>query len=152
MLLIPYLNTQNMMNYGFIKVASAIPSVTVADCTSNIKEIKRLIDQAAIEEAAVVCFPELCITAYTCNDLFTQQTLLNASKSALQWLLNNNNTSTIAILGMPLEIHSMLFNVAVVIQGNRILGIVPKTYLPNYKEFYEQRWFASASCLSNSSF
>ena len=138
-----------MKNYGFIKVASAIPSVTVADCTSNIKEIKRLIDQAAVEEAAIVCFPELSITAYTCNDLFSQQTLLDASKTALQWLLQNNDTSIIAILGMPLEIHSMLFNVAVVIQANRIVGIVPKTYLPNYKEFYEQRWFASANCLKD---
>ncbi|MBQ3628995.1 MAG: hypothetical protein II947_08230, partial [Bacteroidaceae bacterium] len=63
------------MQYGFIKVASAIPSVIVADCTSNIKEIKRLIDQATIQDAAIVCFPELSITAYTCNDLFTQQTL-----------------------------------------------------------------------------
>ena len=139
------------MQYGFIKVASAIPSVIVADCTSNIKEIKRLIDQATIQDAAIVCFPELSITAYTCNDLFTQQTLLRSSLSALQWLLDNNDSSIIAILGMPLEVQSMLFNVAVVIQGNRILGIVPKTYLPNYKEFYEQRWFASATCLESTS-
>ena len=139
------------MQYGFIKVASAIPSVIVADCTSNIKEIKRLIDQATIQDAAIVCFPELSITAYTCNDLFSQQTLLRSSQSALQWLLDNNDSSIIAILGMPLEVQSMLFNVAVVIQGNRILGIVPKTYLPNYKEFYEQRWFASATCLENTS-
>ena len=133
------------MNYGFLKVASAIPATQVADCTFNIQEIKRQIDEAQQQGVAVVVFPELCITGYTCADLFSQQLLIKNAEKSLQWLLDANaDNSVVAIVGMPLEVGNVLLNTAVVVQGSTILGIVPKTYLPNYKEFYEKRWFTSA--------
>ena len=133
------------MNYGFLKVASAIPQVQVADCMSNVQEIKRLIEEADKKDVAVVCFPELSITGYTCADLFSQQTLLENAQEALSWLLENNTGyNVVAIVGMPIVVNNALLNTAVVLRGNHILGVVPKTYLPNYKEFYEQRWFTSA--------
>lgn len=138
------------MNYGFIKVASAIPSVKVADCDYNEKQIESLILQAEGRGAEVIVFPELCITGYTCQDLFAQQMLLDRAEEALYHILDiTRSLKIISIIGMPIEINSMLFNCAVTIQGGKILGIVPKTYLPNYKEFYEQRWFASARMLTN---
>lgn len=140
------------MQHGFIKVASAIPSVTVADTDSNIQEIKRLLDQAMDKEVEIVVFPELAITGYTCGDLFSQQLLLRQALQALQWLLDNNaDNPTVAIIGLPLSVHSLLYNVAVVVQRDHILGVVPKTFIPNYKEFYEQRWFASADTLTETS-
>lgn len=133
------------MNYGFLKVAAAIPATQVADCTFNIQEIKRQMDEAQQRGVAVVVFPELSITGYTCADLFSQQLLLEQAKASLQWLLDNNSDNpVVAIVGMPLEVDNTLLNTAVVVQGSTILGVVPKTYLPNYKEFYEKRWFASA--------
>ncbi|MDO4994828.1 MAG: NAD(+) synthase [Bacteroidales bacterium] len=133
------------MNYGFLKVAAAIPSTQVADCTFNIQEIKRQMDEAQQRGVAVVVFPELSITGYTCADLFSQQLLLEQAKASLQWLMDNNSTNTVvAIVGMPIEVDNTLLNTAVVVQGATILGVVPKTYLPNYKEFYEKRWFTSA--------
>lgn len=137
------------MNFGFLKVAAAIPATTVADCTGNTQEVLRLMQQAKEQDIAVICFPELCITSYTCADLFAQQLLLSQSKASLEWLLGKTTDNpVIAILGMPIDIDGLLLNAAVVIQSGRILGIVPKTYLPNYKEFYEQRWFASGTLLT----
>ena len=136
------------MNYGFIKVASAIPATKVADCQSNIVEIKRLMDEAQQRGVQLICFPELCVTSYTCGDLFAQQLLLRKAEDAVAWLLAENRQSgndIIAVIGAPVPMNNMLFNAALVIQGGTILGIVPKTYLPNYKEFYEQRWFASSA-------
>ncbi len=134
------------MNYGFIKVAAAIPRVKVADCAYNVKEIESLITEAVEQHVSIVCFPELCITGYTCADLFAQQMLLESSERALLDLLQFTRTlEQVCIIGMPIQLNSTLLNAAVVIQRGKILGIVPKTYLPNYKEFYEQRWFASAS-------
>ncbi len=133
------------MNYGFLKVASAIPQAQVADCMSNIQDIKRQMDEADRQHVSIVCFPELSVTGYTCADLFSQQLLLENAQKALQWLLDHNKDSqVVGIVGMPIAVGHALLNAAVVVQGERILGIVPKTYLPNYKEFYEQRWFASA--------
>lgn len=134
------------MNYGFIKVAAAIPRVKVADCSYNEKEIESLITEAVQQHVSIVCFPELCITGYTCADLFAQQMLLESSENALLDLLQFTRTlEQVCIVGMPIQLNSTLLNAAVVIQRGKILGIVPKTYLPNYKEFYEQRWFASAA-------
>lgn len=140
------------MNYGFIKVASAIPSIKVADCDYNEKQIESLILQAEGKGAEVIAFPELCITGYTCQDLFAQQMLLDRSEEALYHILDiTRSLKIISIVGMPVQVNSLLINAAIVIQGGKILGIVPKTYLPNYKEFYEQRWFASAKDVGETS-
>ena len=93
----------------------------------------------------IITFPEMCITAYTCGDLFGQQLLLEEAEMGLMQILNNTRQlDIISILGMPIAVNSTVINAAVVIQKGKILGVVPKTYLPNYKEFYEQRWFTSA--------
>ncbi|KAA6348235.1 Glutamine-dependent NAD(+) synthetase [termite gut metagenome] len=136
------------MNYGFVKVAAAIPRVKIADCVFNIKQIESLTAVAEGKGVQIIVFPELCITGYTCGDLFAQQLLLEESEIALIQVLNNmRQFEIIIILGMPLVVNSQLINAAVVIQKGKILGIVPKTYLPNYKEFYEQRWFTSATAI-----
>jgi NAD+ synthase (glutamine-hydrolysing) len=120
------------MNNGFIKVASAIPTTGVANCTHNVEHIRQLIDQAAGQGAAIVCFPELSITGYTCADLFAQQQLLDSAQAALEQLLHDTaSTPIVAIVGMPIAVGSALLNAAVVIQGGHIHGIVPKPHLPN---------------------
>lgn len=133
------------MKYGFIKVAAAIPSVKVADCDFNVQSIDRLLAEAATQKVEIVCFPELSITAYTCGDLFHQNLLIAKAEEALSVLLKkHSNQNTIAIIGMPVALGNQLFNCAVAFQNGEILGVVPKTFLPNYNEFYEKRWFASA--------
>ena len=132
------------MNHGFVKIASAVPSVRVADCTYNIEQIEAMVIQAEGKGAEIICFPELSLTSYTCQDLFQQQLLLDEAEMALVRLLNFTRTlDIISIIGMPIAFKGSLLNCAAVIQHGRILGIVPKTYLPNYKEFYEKRWFTS---------
>lgn len=148
---ISYFCTQNFfnMNYGFVKVAAATPVVKVADCKSNALQIENLMAIAEGKGVQITIFPELSITGYTCGDLFAQQLLLEDAEVALMQILSNTRQLNItAILGMPLYINSVLINAAVVINRGRILGIVPKTYLPNYKEFYEQRWFTSSVNIS----
>lgn len=133
------------MNYGFIKVAAAVPNVKVADCSFNEMHIENLVAQAEGKGVEIICFPELSMTGYTCGDLFAQQLLLDSAENALFRLLDfTRSLNIITIIGMPVQMNSTLINSAVVIQGGKILGIVPKTYLPNYKEFYEKRWFTSA--------
>ena len=133
------------MNYGFIKVAAAVPNVKVADCSFNEMHIENLVAQAEGKGVEINCFPELSMTGYTCGDLFAQQLLLDSAENALFRLLDfTRSLNIITIIGMPVQMNSTLINSAVVIQGGKILGIVPKTYLPNYKEFYEKRWFTSA--------
>ena len=139
------------MKYGFIKVASAVPAVKVADVEYNVKEIERLIALADNEGAEVVCFPELSLTGYTCQDLFKEQLLLSKSEEGIIELLDfTRKLDVICIVGMPVQGGSLLLNCAVVIQGGNVLGVIPKTYLPNYNEFYEKRWFASAQDLNPS--
>lgn len=136
------------MKYGIIKVASAVPTVKVADCRQNIKEIELLIAQAEGQGAEIIVFPELCITGYTCQDLFRQQILLDAAENCVMQLLEfSRQLDIISIVGVPIVAGDLLLNCAVVLQQGKILGIVPKTYLPNYNEFYEKRWFASAQDL-----
>ncbi|MCC8187361.1 MAG: NAD(+) synthase [Bacteroides sp.] len=133
------------MNYGFVKVAAAVPTLRVADCGYNAQHIEKLIGQAEEAGVQIVAFPELCITSYTCGDLFAQQLLLEDAERALLYLLHQTRQmEVISILGMPLALDSTLLNAAVVIHRGKVLGAVPKTYLPNYKEFYEMRWFTSA--------
>ncbi|MBQ9640257.1 MAG: NAD(+) synthase [Bacteroidaceae bacterium] len=137
------------MNYGFVKVATAIPSLQVADVTYNERQIESLVVQAEGKGAEIICLPELSLCGYTCADLFGQQLLIDGCESALFQLLDiTRSLRIIAIVGMPVQVGGLLFNTAVVVQGGKILGIVPKTYLPNYKEFYEKRWFAPATALT----
>ena len=133
------------MNHGFVKVAAAVPAVRVADCKFNIEQIEAQIIQANNQGVEIITFPELSITAYTCGDLFAQQLLLDEAEMALIGLMNfTRSMNIIIIVGMPVPFQGGLMNCAAVLQKGKILGLVPKTYLPNYKEFYEKRWFTSA--------
>lgn len=137
------------MTDGYIKVAAAIPRVKVADVTFNITEIENLMARAEGLGVEIICFPELCITAYSCQDLFAQQLLLDEAESGLMRIMElSHNLSITAIVGLPIQLGGVLLNCAAVVQGGRVHGLVPKTFLPNYKEFYEQRWFTSASVIS----
>ena len=140
------------MNYGFVKVAAAVPRVKIADCKFNSERLEGLITIAEGKGVQILTFPEMCITGYTCGDLFAQQLLLEQAEMALIQILNSTRQlDIISILGMPVVFNSTVINAAVVIQKGKILGVVPKTYLPNYKEFYEQRWFTSALQVSENS-
>ena len=141
------------MKYGFVKVAAAVPAVKVADVEYNVQQIESLIAQAEGRGVEVIVFPELCITGYTCQDLFKEQLLLDRAESAILTLLDfTRKLDIISIVGLPVVINGLLYNCAAVIQSGSLLGIVPKTYLPNYAEFYEKRWFASAQDLNPSEF
>ena len=140
------------MQYGYIKVAAAIPAVKVADCHFNAEQTEQQIRLANEQGAEIVVFPELGITGYTCQDLLTQQLLIEQAEQAVGSLLEKTQTlDIIAVVGVPVAVDSILLNCAVVFQRGRILGIVPKTYLPNYSEFYEKRWFASTHHLNDTS-
>lgn len=140
------------MNYGYVRVAAAVPRVKVADCKFNAREIEKEIIIAEGKGVQIIAFPELCITGYTCGDLFAQQLLLEEAEMELMQIINNTRQlDIIAILGLPVALNGMLLNTAVVIQKGKVLGVVPKTYLPNYKEFYEKRWFTSAACVTETS-
>ncbi len=135
-----------MKNFGFIKVAAAIPSVKVADCRFNAQQALDLLRQAEAAGVQIVVFPELGLTAYTCADLFGNALLLHEAEQSLAWLLHETKTMDIVgIVGLPISTQNRTFNCAAAFHQGRILGIVPKTYLPNYNEFYEARWFASAA-------
>ena len=137
------------MKYGLIKVAAAVPAVKVADIDYNVKEIERLIALAEGQGVEVICFPELCMTGYSCQDLFKEQLLLMKAEEGLIDLMDfTRKLDVISVIGMPVQVDGLLLNCAVVLQGGTILGVVPKTYLPNYNEFYEKRWFASAQDLN----
>ena len=136
------------MNYGYVKVAAAIPGVRVADCMYNANEIEKQITEANGKGVEIITFPELALTAYTCGDLFAQQLLLDeAERALLQIMQNTRQMDIISIIGMPVSVHGMLINAATVIQHGKVLGVVPKYYLPNYKEFYEMRWFTSGDMI-----
>ena len=136
------------MKYGFINVAAAVPAVKVADTLYNVEETKRMMADADAQNVEIICFPELGLTSYSCQDLFDQQLLIEEAEQALISLLNDTRKlDVIAIVGLPVQAGGLLLNCAAVIQHGVVLGIVPKTYLPNYGEFYEKRWFASAQDL-----
>lgn len=133
------------MKYGFITVASAVPTVSVADCFSNLENMKQQIAVAEDKGVEIMVFPELSVTGYSCQDLFMQQHLVDCAEECLSRLLDFTRAlDIILIIGVPVVAANMLFNCAAVIHHGRLIGIVPKTYLPNYGEFYEKRWFASA--------
>lgn len=135
------------MNYGYIKVAAAQFITAVGDTKANADEIIKYVKKAVEEQVELIVFPELSITGYTCADLFSNRKLLDMAKEALGYIAEKTRGDDILIcVGMPLEDHSRLFNCAVYIQNGKIVGAVPKTYIPNYGEFYEKRWFVSSDC------
>lgn len=137
-----------MMNSGFVKVACAVPLVKVADCIYNVEQTKAQIQQAEEQGVEIIVFPELGITSYTCQDLFQQKLLLEASEVSILHLLDfTRQLDVISIVGLPIVVGDLLLNCAMVIQRGQILGVIPKTYLPDYSEFYEKRWFASSQDL-----
>ena len=136
------------MNYGYVKVASAIPAVRVGDVAYSVEQIENLVIQAEGKGVEVIVFPELSLTGYTCQDLFRQQLLLDRVEQGVMRLMDfTRKLDIIAIVGAPIPVGNLLLNCAVVIQKGHVLGMVPKFYLPNYSEFYEKRWFASAQDL-----
>lgn len=136
--------------HGYIKVATAIPIVQVADCDYNIQQAEYLIKKTASKGVQIIVFPELSITGYTCMDLFAQELLLdNAEKALLELLRRTKELDLLCMVGMPVRADNQLFNTCVVFQKGQILGIVTKTYLPNYKEYQEMRWFSSGNDLQS---
>jgi len=135
-----------MHSLGLVRVAAAVPMLRLADVSSNLNCHLRLLRRAEAMDVDVVVFPELSLTGYTCHDLFHQQALQHSAKSALEQLAHESAAlfQGIAIVGVPLVVDDQLFNCAAVIHRGRVLGVVPKTYLPNYKEFYDARYFAPA--------
>ena len=130
---------------GFVRVGAIVPKLKVADVEFNCNEIIKQIESASNNKIQIAVFPELCVTGYTCQDLFEQDTLLEYAEKVLNKILDyTNKLDIICIIGMPIKSENQLFNTAVVIQKGKILGIVPKTFIPNYGEFYEKRWFASS--------
>ena len=137
--------TKSKPDYGMMRVASAVPSVNVADVDFNVEKIGQCIEAARKAGAQLLVLPELCITAYTCADLFGNELLLDAAEKGIQTLCEmTRDHGMMVIVGAPLRKGASLFNCAVVMQNGHVLGVVPKTYIPNYKEFYEKRWFAGA--------
>lgn len=133
------------MHSGYVKVAAAVPSVKVADVEYNLKQIENIIAMEEGRGTEIIVFPELCLTGYTCQDLFRQNVLLDAAESAVLRLLEfTRQLDIVSIVGLPVEVGNILLNCAAVIQKGELLAIIPKTYLPNYAEFYEKRWFASS--------
>jgi len=133
------------MDFGYIRVAAAVPEVQVADCAYNVQKMLELAKDGEQKEVQVMVFPELSITAYTCGDLFYNTVLLDAAEDGLSQLLRQTAQSGMTVIaGLPVRLDNQLFNCGVVIQGGRVLAAVPKSYLPNYGEFYEKRWFSPA--------
>ena len=133
------------MNYGFFRAACASPEVMVADCDANATEIIALAHEAAQNGAQLVVFPELCITAYTCGDLFLQRTLLDGALDALKKITRETaELDTLLLVGLPFVQNGATYNCAAILHKGKILALVPKSYIPTYSEFYERRHFAPA--------
>ncbi|MDY3906692.1 MAG: NAD(+) synthase [Lawsonibacter sp.] len=132
------------MRDGFIKIAAGTPEVRVADCAYNADRCIELIRQGAEQGVKVLCLPELCLTGYTCGDLFLQEPLLQGAEAALKRVLAETaDVDMLIALGLPVRYNHKLFNCAAVLCRGKLLGLVPKQNIPNYTEFYEARWFAS---------
>ena len=135
-----------LKKYGYVRVGAITPNLKVGNVSFNVKEIIKLIKEANNKGVQIVTLPELSLTGYTCNDLFHQDVLLDESLKGLELILKETSKlNIIAIIGMPISLDNQLFNVGVVINKGKILGMIPKTYIPNYSEFYEKRWFASST-------
>ena len=135
--------------YGFVKVAAATPLVKIADCRANAEVIDKMTVEAAERGVSVVVFPELSISGYTCGDLFLQSRIIEAGDEALAKLLATPRP-IVSIVGMPIYYKNNLYNCAIVIASGKICGIVPKSYIPNYSEFSESRWFSEGRDIRNS--
>ena len=132
-------------NYGFVRVAAAVPKMKVGDIDYNVTQILEFAKKASQKGAVITVFPELAITGYTLGDLFHQQLLTDKAKEALGQIAEaSRKIDGILAVGLPIVLENKIFNTAAIISNGKILGIIPKTYIPNYKEFYEKRWFASA--------
>ena len=130
------------MKHGFVKVAAATPDIKVADCIYNAQSICSDMKKAAEQGAKIVVFPELCLTGYTCSDLFWQERMLDAAKEGLRKIIKTSLTlDGLFFVGLPWELNQKLYNVAAAVSNGELLGLVPKKYLPNYAEFYEARHF-----------
>ncbi len=137
----------NINELGFIRIGASSPLVKVADCDYNITEIKKVIEEAIQNDVQILCFPELSITSYSCGDLFFQEELQEKAISSLveltEFVKKKNNI--VVIVGLPFRIKNNLFNMAAVLSGEGLIGMIPKTYLANNNEFQEKRWFAAKS-------
>src|SRR5262245_12156998 len=133
--------------HGFLRVATATPILRVADCSFNAERLLALMRRAEDQGVALLIFPELALTGYTCADLFQQLALQRGAVAALDHLARASASafSGLAVVGLPLPVDDQLFNCAAVLHRGRILGVVPKSFLPHYKEFYEPRWFTPAA-------
>ena len=130
------------MKQGFVKVAAVTPNMRVADVEYNVNEICRMIDEATEQGAKVIAFPELCITGYTCGDLFSQEILLREAKQGLYRIAEyTKEKDALIFVGVPYEVAGKLYNTAAALNHGKVLGLVTKTFLPNYGEFYEMRQF-----------
>ncbi len=130
------------MRHGFVKVAAATPDISVADCRFNREAVLKCVLEAAQNGASVIVCPELCLTGYTCGDLFLQELLPRNAADSLLWLLERTSgVNALILAGLPIAHQGRLYNAAAVMNRGRLLGLVPKTYLPNYGEFYEERHF-----------
>ncbi len=137
-----------MKEYGFIRVGAIVPKLYLANPFENAKEIIKMLIKADQDDINIVTTPELALTGYTCGDLFLNDGLLTSAETALKLILSETkNLDLISIIGMPLRFNNQLINAAVVISKGKILGAIPKTYIPNYGEFYEKRWFKSSKDL-----
>jgi NAD+ synthase (glutamine-hydrolysing) len=136
-----------VLHHGFLRVAAAVPELKVADCSFNAQRILGLLSRAEEQGVAIVVFPELALTGYTCGDLFQQQALQQGALAALLDLVQRGRQafSGLAVVGLPVAVDNLLFNCAAVFQQGRVLALVPKSFIPNYKEFYERRWFTPAA-------
>ncbi|MGN0191747.1 MAG: nitrilase-related carbon-nitrogen hydrolase, partial [Candidatus Cryptobacteroides sp.] len=131
-------------DYGFIRVAACVPEASIAEPKRNADRIKDLIDKATERQTSLIVFPELCITGYTCADLFTQDLLIGGAEEAVREIAAHlQGRQCTVVVGAPVRVDGCLYNCAVVLRDGKVLGIVPKTYLPAYAEFYESRWFKS---------
>ena len=138
-------NKRAVTDYGLVRVAAVVPQVNVADVEGNTAHIIEAIDQAVKQGAHVVVLPELCVTGYTCGDLFANNLLLAAAEQAVDTLrYHYKDTPAMIVVGAPLRSNGHLFNCAVVINDGE-MWVIPKTYIPNYKEFYEKRWFTTSN-------
>ena len=130
------------MNYGFVKTAVVTPKIKVADVAYNGAEIEKLMKEASGNGAKIIVFPELCLTGYTCGDLFSQDILVTGAKKELTRLVQvSQDVNGLFFVGLPWEHRGKLYNAAAVFEGGQLLGVVPKTYLPNHGEFSEGRTF-----------
>ncbi len=138
------MNSSLITSLGYVRIATCAPRVAVSDVAANVEEIKRMANEVHGQGADIALFPELCLSGYTCGDVFRQPTLLEACKRGLEELrIFSANLHVLIVVSAPLEWRGKLYNTAVVLNDGQYLAVIPKTFLPNTREYYDQRWFAS---------